>query len=75
MRKLYEIFKRQLYEEIRYLISPLFCEKGGTLYKEGHYLRKYGISSSSLQRKTTVIGNHQEVLRQLSSNGQAFIMQ
>ena len=31
-----------------YLMSPLFCEKGGdtiqgrTLYKGGHYLRKYG---------------------------------
>ena len=32
------------------------------------------ISSSSLQRKTTVIGNHQKVLRQSSSSGQAFIM-
>ena len=33
-----------------YLMSPLFCEKRGdtilgrTLYKGGHYLRKYGIS-------------------------------
>ena len=32
-----------------YLMSPLFCEKGEdtiqgrTLYKGGHYLRKYGI--------------------------------
>ena len=25
-----------------YLISPLFCEKGWTLFKGGHYLRKYG---------------------------------
>ena len=38
-----------LYEEIRYLMSPLFCEDGGdtiqgrTLYKGGHYLRKYGM--------------------------------
>ena len=32
-----------------YLMSPLFCEKGGdtiqgrTLYKGGHYLRRYGM--------------------------------
>ena len=26
-----------------YLMSPLFCEKGGTLFKGGHYLRKYGM--------------------------------
>ena len=25
-----------------YLMSPLFCEKGGILFKGGHYLRKYG---------------------------------
>ena len=23
-------------------MSPLFCEKGGTLFKGEHYLRKYG---------------------------------
>ena len=25
-----------------YLMPPLFCEKGKTLYKGGHYVRKYG---------------------------------
>ena len=26
-----------------YLMSPLFCEKGGILFKGGHYLKKYGM--------------------------------
>ena len=38
-----------LFEEFQilcmYLMSPLFCEKGGTLYKGGHYLRKYGMQT------------------------------
>jgi hypothetical protein len=29
-------------------MSTLFFEKGGILFKGGHYLRKYGISFSSL---------------------------
>ena len=28
-------------------MSPLFGEKGGVLFKGGHYLRKYGISYNS----------------------------
>ena len=32
-----------LFEEFQilwYLMSPLFCEKGGTLFKGGHYMRE-----------------------------------
>ena len=32
-------------------MSPLFCEKGGTLFKGGHYLRKYGIWKPSTNKK------------------------
>ena len=39
---------------------PLFCEKGGTLFKGRHYLRKYGISFEyffgSVQNATLWVG-------------------
>ena len=33
-----------------YLMSPLFCEKGGILFKGGHCLRKYGNLSPIFSR-------------------------
>ena len=39
-----------------YLMSPLFCEKGETLFKGGHYLRKYGIAELADPIKLTCAG-------------------
>ena len=37
-----------------YLMSPLFCEKGGILFKGGHYLRKYGIHKNLYKNTSKV---------------------
>jgi hypothetical protein len=34
-------------------MSPLLCEKGGILFKGGHYIRKYGIYRINFELKIT----------------------